>query len=88
MNNDNQPIGLRMHYRKRFAQSIAETVAYRAGIFPDTVISLVNIRGACPDYRVELDEKLIPLLIENTICFDPCFEEPSILGAMKKNYEN
>lgn len=85
---NNPSLHLRMHYRKRLRESIAEIIAYRVACMPDQVLGGILVHGAYPNYRIEIDEIMVPMLMEYTICFEPCFEEPSILGAMRKNYGN
>ncbi len=72
------------YLKYRFVQAISMIIANQTGAEPDAYINDIRLTR---EHGLQITPELRTICIENLICHEPHFDEPSILGAMRKTYE-
>ena len=85
--NKTDSLQLRIYWRRRLAESVAEILAYRTAKIPEEFFAGISVRGYYPDLTVHLSDSVTDKIREYGICMEPYFEEP-YLAAVRKNFDN
>jgi hypothetical protein len=78
---------LRIYWRRRLAESVAEILAYRTARMPEEFFSGISVRGYYPTLTVHLSDSVTDKIKKYGICMEPYFDEP-YLTAVRKNFDN
>lgn len=87
MNNQVESIQMRIYYRRRLAEAVAETFAYRTACTPEEYFGGIRVHGLYPSLTVSLSDSVTDKIRKYGICMEPYFEEP-YLTAVRKNFAN